>query len=213
MKNASRIYCTLLSHQTLGLYDGCKKLFPPCLLRSLLITRFASNIWAPNLQEKQVMLLGEKYQFSRRLLGIILTEPKQKTEGAAQQDKHAFWPRFPKDDPEVGAKSLDESRTSTSSQSSSFDHYTIADQMINYHAIDYGRRCKFGYVCSSWHSLILCLVICIGANWMHRKKHDSPETHTDGTVELEGKQRRLYSWLILCNDSKDHIYGPVQSTY
>ncbi|TVY44487.1 hypothetical protein LSUB1_G000629 [Lachnellula subtilissima] len=142
------------------------------------------NIWAPNLQEKQVMLLGEKYQFSRRLLGIILTEPKQKTEGAAQQDKHAFWPRFPKDDPEVGAKSLDESRTSTSIQSSSFDHYTIADQMINYHAIDYGRR-----------------FICIGANWMHRKKHDSPENHTDGTVEVEGKQRRLYSWLILCNDN------------
>lgn len=158
------------------------------------------------------MLLGEKYQFSRRLLAIILTEPKQKPE-AAQQDKHAFWPLFPKDDPEAGAKSLDESRASTSSHSSSFDHYTIADQMPNYHAIDYGRRCKFGCACSSWHGLILCLVICIGANWMHKEKHDPAEKPTDDTVVLEGKQRRLYSWLILCNDSKDHIYGTVQSTY
>ncbi|TVY54071.1 hypothetical protein LCER1_G005000 [Lachnellula cervina] len=141
------------------------------------------NIWAPNLQEKQVMLLGEKYQFSRRLLAIILTEPKQKPE-AAQQDKHAFWPLFPKDDPEAGAKSLDESRASTSSHSSSFDHYTIADQMPNYHAIDYGRR-----------------FICIGANWMHKEKHDPAEKPTDDTVVLEGKQRRLYSWLILCNDN------------
>ncbi|TVY50093.1 hypothetical protein LOCC1_G000020 [Lachnellula occidentalis] len=139
------------------------------------------NIWAPNLQEKQVKLLGEKYQFSRRLLGIILTEPKERKE-VPHQDKHAFWGRFPKDDPEVGAKSLDESRASTSSQSSSFDHYTIADRMKNYHAIDYGIR-----------------FICIGANWMHREKHDSSETPTDDP--LEGKQRRLYSWLILCNDN------------
>jgi hypothetical protein len=58
----------------------------------------------------------------------------------------------------------------------------------------------------------LRIVICIGANWMHKEKHDSPEP-TDDTIVLEGKQRRLYSWLILCNDSKDHIYGPARITY
>jgi hypothetical protein len=41
---------------------------------------------------------------------------------------------------------------------------------------------------------------------MHEEKHKSPETPTNKSIVLEGKQRRLYSWLILCNDSMNPAY-------
>lgn len=109
----------------------------------MLTTRSASNIWGPHRQREQLIRLSDKYQFSRRLLAIILTEPKPPKGDAGHQDKHTFWPKPHRDDIELGAKSLDLPRPSTSSsQSNSFDHYSIAEQMPNYHAIDYGKRCK-----------------------------------------------------------------------
>jgi hypothetical protein len=42
------------------------------------------------------------------------------------------------------------------------------------------------------------LVLCIGCNWMHKlsKKSDDIE------IAEEGEQRRLWTWLVLCNDCK-----------
>ena len=41
--------------------------------------------------------------------------------------------------------------------------------------------------------------VCIGANWMHELP-----TNMDESVDIveEGKQKRLYSWLFLCDDRK-----------
>ena len=40
-------------------------------------------------------------------------------------------------------------------------------------------------------------VLCIGANWMH----ELPHTKNDTSILDEGSQRRLWSWLVLCDDS------------
>jgi hypothetical protein len=53
-------------------------------------------------------------------------------------------------------------------------------------------------------------VICVGANWMHRRRS---KTSAANILEDEGRQRRLYSWLIICDDSmsliRDMIRGSV----
>jgi hypothetical protein len=45
--------------------------------------------------------------------------------------------------------------------------------------------------------LILGLDLCIGANWMHELSTVS----SDVSIDAEGKQRPLWSWLVLCDDS------------
>jgi hypothetical protein len=45
--------------------------------------------------------------------------------------------------------------------------------------------------------LILSKVLCIGANWMHKLSH----LQKDHSIVDEGIQRRLWSWLVLCDDS------------
>lgn len=40
-------------------------------------------------------------------------------------------------------------------------------------------------------------VTCIGANWMH----ELPHLRKDANIVDEGSQRRLWSWLVLCDDS------------
>jgi hypothetical protein len=45
-------------------------------------------------------------------------------------------------------------------------------------------------------------VLCVGANWMH----DLPLTGDDyvkAMYKLEGRNQRLWSWLVLCDDSKN----------
>lgn len=84
---------------------------------------------------------------------------------------------------------------------------------MNYHAIDYGKRCMVLHDGSRKPVLTVNSVICIGANWMHEQTHDSPEKATDTSIISEGKPRRLYSWLILCNDSKSRIKACFMSTY
>ncbi|TVY85132.1 hypothetical protein LSUE1_G000421 [Lachnellula suecica] len=141
------------------------------------------NIWGPSRQQEQVIALGEEYGFSRRLKAIILTDPIPPEEDKPLQAKH-LWSKHSKDDVELAAKSMDLPGASPHGNPNDFGHYTIAAKMMNYHAIDYGSR-----------------FICIGANWMHQETHDSPEVATDKSIIQEGKQRRLYSWLILCNDN------------
>ena len=45
--------------------------------------------------------------------------------------------------------------------------------------------------------LTLSEVTCIGANWMH----ELPHLRKDQSLVDEGSQRRLWSWLVLCDDS------------
>lgn len=144
-----------------------------------------SNIWAPHRQTDIVRLLGDRYKFSPRLLAIICTEPPQ----FKSQEKPALG-RFrrnlyKKNDIEVATTgmSIDLPRYANSPKNSPYDdisHYTLAKQMINYQSYDVGAH-----------------FLCVGANWIHELK---PKPNNDGDEFSEGRQKRLYSWLVLCDD-------------
>lgn len=82
----------------------------------------------------------------------------------------------------------------------SISHYALAEQMTNYHSIDIGGHCE--YPNSDLGSALTrhILDICAGANFMHDivSKNDS----SDIEIISEGVQKRLWSWLILCDDRK-----------
>jgi hypothetical protein len=80
------------------------------------------------------------------------------------------------------------------------DHYTLAEQMRNYHAIDIARHCKAPTELAIRTTNANVLEdVCLGANWMHELP-----TKGEESVDIveEGQQKRLYSWLLLCDDRK-----------
>jgi hypothetical protein len=113
-------------------------------------------------------VLGKHYKFSLRLLAIIRSRPPPKNQTPAQ-DKHVGHFSKPKssqqNDPENGLTTSDLEMPKYPSASSStapvsappptltrsntarsanndVDHYTLVDQMQNYHALDLGQKCK-----------------------------------------------------------------------
>ncbi|KAH8783896.1 hypothetical protein BGZ57DRAFT_883933 [Hyaloscypha finlandica] len=153
------------------------------------------NIWGPHRQPELVDVLGTHYKFSLRLQAIIRSPPPKDQAPSTDKDKHASrfsWRKpWQKNDPEIALTSLESSASSSTAPplirsnttrgiSNDVGHYTLADQMQNYHALDIGRH-----------------YVCIGANWMHELP-----TKIDELVDIveEGKQKRLYSWLFLCDD-------------
>ncbi|KAE9376988.1 hypothetical protein N431DRAFT_555275 [Stipitochalara longipes BDJ] len=159
------------------------------------------NVWGPHRQPELVDVLGTHYKLSLRLQAIIRSPPPKNPAPSQNKDKPVSRSSRPKpsqkNDPETAltsselqlpkypspssstAPALVRSNT-TRGGSTDVDHYTLADQMQNYHAIDVGRH-----------------YVCIGANWMHELP-----TKIDESVDIveEGKQKRLYSWLFLCDD-------------
>ncbi|KAN0117443.1 hypothetical protein V8E51_003420 [Hyaloscypha variabilis] len=159
------------------------------------------NVWGPHRQPDLVDVLGTHYKLSLRLQAIIRAPPPKGSTPSHDKIKPARRSGRPKpsqdNDPEIALTSLEVQLSKNSSPSSStapalirsnttrgsgndVDHYTLANQMQNYHAIDVGRH-----------------YVCIGANWMHELP-----TKIDESVDIveEGKQKRLYSWLFLCDD-------------
>lgn len=153
-----------------------------------LLTEFCnSNIWAPHRQLDIVKLLGDHYNFSPRLHAIIGTVPPE----SKSQDKPAVGVGrirrnlYRKDDIEVATRglSIDLPRYPKKSPYNDISHYTLAKQMINYQSYDVGAR-----------------FLCVGANWIHELKPRASDIDLDQVSE--GRQKRLYSWLVLCDDRK-----------
>ncbi|OWP04892.1 hypothetical protein B2J93_4218 [Marssonina coronariae] len=141
------------------------------------------NIWAPHQQLDIVRLLGEYYGFSPRLLAIISTAPP----ASKSQDKPFGRLRarlYRKDDIEVATTGgSDDTPRSAREKSPHEDisHYVLAEQMINYQGYDVGKH-----------------FFCIGFNFIHKLKPKAGDINEDRLKE--GRQKRLYSWLILCDD-------------
>ena len=47
-------------------------------------------------------------------------------------------------------------------------------------------------------------VLCIGANWMHDLSMPEISDAQDKLL-AEGKERRVWTWIVLCDDSKSFI--------
>ncbi|KAF8867211.1 hypothetical protein BDZ45DRAFT_710207 [Acephala macrosclerotiorum] len=155
------------------------------------------NLWGPHVQADIVELLGKHYDFSPRLLAIMKTKPlgsKPKTKPISKFKTKLHW----KHDVEVAdalAEASDHSEEKMShgvplemaeppriQSSDGISHYALADQMTNYQSIDIGN-----------HS------ICVGANFMHEIVTQTERSDID--IISEGAQRRLWSWLVLCDDN------------
>ncbi|KAM3071193.1 hypothetical protein ACMFMF_007668 [Clarireedia jacksonii] len=143
------------------------------------------NIWGPNKQSEIIEHIGKHYKFSPRLVGIMKSppvdaKPSHPDHRVTYKDK-----LFEKDDIETGRASINISRAQSAVRKAAetTSHYAIAQQMVNYQALDVGQR-----------------FTCIGANWMHEvpKQVEVSQSHDPFT---ETSQRRLWSWLILCDDS------------
>ncbi|KAG4425644.1 hypothetical protein IFR04_001106 [Cadophora malorum] len=136
------------------------------------------NLWAPHQQKDILELLGSHYKFSPRLLAIIGSDPPK---SKAQQDKPVgrFKAKlYRKDDIEVATTgmSIDLPRHPRKSSLNDISHYALAEQMINYQSHDVGAQ----------------------SNWIHELKPLSNETNHEEVSE--GRQKRLYSWLFICDD-------------
>ncbi|RDL41990.1 uncharacterized protein BP5553_01969 [Venustampulla echinocandica] len=140
------------------------------------------NIWGPDTQREEVAYIGRQYGFSPRLLAIMVTKPEREDTEGITSDRHGLRQRMRhRDDVEVGTASGNNGPPPLEHYDAS--HYSIVRQMVNYHAVDIGAK-----------------FLCIGANWMHQKRRKSESEDDDHRFEDEGQQRRLYSWLILCDD-------------
>ncbi|KAK0104499.1 hypothetical protein ONS95_004787 [Cadophora gregata] len=141
------------------------------------------NIWAPHRQSDILKLLGAYYKFSPRLLAIVGSDPP---ESKHQQDKPVgkFKAKlYRKDDIEIATTgmSLDLPRSPRKSALHDISHYALARQMVNYQSHDVGAQ-----------------FLCVGANWIHELKPLSNDN--DAEKVSEGRQKRLYSWLVICDD-------------
>lgn len=143
------------------------------------------NIWAPDQQADVVNMLGERYDFSPRLLAIMRTEPP---EIVVQEERTSRFRRKQQPVKEADMELAEVVVTSAESYKgrsrkgvvqTEISHYTLAEQMINFQSIDFGTR-----------------YLCIGANWMHTLARVSEDIE----IAAEGEQRRLWSWLVLCDD-------------
>ncbi|RDW88942.1 hypothetical protein BP6252_00974 [Coleophoma cylindrospora] len=142
------------------------------------------NIWAPNQQTDTMKVLGSHYKFSPRLQAIIRTVPEPSHPVKDPKVEHRFRAKaFAKNDPEVAAKSIDSPTAGipTRIRSVNTSHYEIARQMVSYQSVDVGAH-----------------FLCIGANWMHQAP--KPKSKDDESIVAPDAHRRLWSWLVLCDD-------------
>ncbi|KAK2626878.1 hypothetical protein QTJ16_004053 [Diplocarpon rosae] len=141
------------------------------------------NIWAPHRQLDIVRLLGEYYRFSPRLLAIIGTAPP----GSKSQDKPLGRLRdrlYRKDDIELATTGVSGDTPKSLRSKSLYEdisHYALAEQMINYQGHDVGKH-----------------FFSISFNVIHQLKPKAGDINEDRLKQ--GRQKRLYSWLILCDD-------------
>jgi hypothetical protein len=118
---------------------------------------FHRNIWGPHRRPELVDVLGAHYKFSLRLQAIIRSSPLKDQAPSINKDKHVSRFSRPKssqkNDPEIALSSLGSSPSSSTAPpltrsntargtSHDVDHYTLADQMQNYHALDVGQHCE-----------------------------------------------------------------------
>lgn len=137
------------------------RIFPSCCPISKASSNSAfcgRNVWGPHRQPALIDMLSMRYKFSPRLQAIIRSPPRKHTDPSHDKNKHASRFSRPKasqkDDPEIALTNQDEQLPKAPSAASSVapttirnhnnevDHYTLAEQMRHYHALDGGPQCN-----------------------------------------------------------------------
>jgi hypothetical protein len=139
---------------------------------------FCSNLWAPNRQTEIVDVLSDHYDLSQRFRAILKSKPEnvKPSEFVNRTQPERRRPRATaKHDVELGNGSANRAPVSPEET----NHYSIASHLINYQSLDLGEK-----------------FICIGSNWIYH-----PARAIEGGGKPEKIQKRLWSWLFLCDDS------------
>lgn len=149
------------------------------------------NVWYPQRQAPLIELLAKKYDFSPRLLALMISDPKRRnltmetkpaspTKTRQKLVRHFTPPRTVDDEIEKGYEEFSELSTLSSLESVSKGNlYRIIDDLWHYSSIDFGRS----YVCMGYNSLY-------GID-------DDGEDYNGGRLP---RCIRLWTWLVLCDD-------------
>lgn len=149
------------------------------------------NIWHPQHHKSFIKLLAKHYDFSPRLLALMISDPKEPRQirnnlpehGTSRGNfwKHRFQPPEPQAEVEKGLDELSQVSTVSSQDSVAKGNlYKIIDDTWHYSSIDFGRS-----------------YVCLGYNSLYGTKD------TGGNI-VEGRLphcMRLWTWLVLCEDN------------
>ncbi|KAI0012931.1 hypothetical protein F4779DRAFT_614091 [Xylariaceae sp. FL0662B] len=150
------------------------------------------NIWDPRIQEGVMKPIARRYDFSKRLAGLMTLSisPPQVDQDHPRKSKN-FLDRHhgsPKDLEKGGHVNGDVSPTTTAKKEApkiaSFEDdnlqlYLQLKDTVNYFSTDQTRR-----------------ALCIGAHWLHNRPHREHEDRRTGSI----MPPKHWQWLVLCND-------------
>jgi hypothetical protein len=152
------------------------------------------NIWLPQKQKDTIESIAQYYDFSPRLLAVMLSDPVTKVASRSTLNtSHStllrrFRSHGAKDlknpDVDIEKASLGSNQMNTSlvyPLQDMFNHYQIVDEVWHWSSIDWGRR-----------------FVCLGYNSLYAE--DSPQALNSHQDLPEAT--RVWTWLLLCEDSK-----------
>jgi hypothetical protein len=181
------------------------------------------NIWMPYNQKDLLKVLGQYFDFTPRLLGMMRSDPcppkspsmrKKKSSstlrsmlshrssksGSTQQRAKEANQAMMDSEESIGMTELMHSAQLEMVQDLS--HYQLVDDVWHWSTVDWGRRCKSPRDIGEC-SANIAVVVCIGYNSLHNVRtkpvNDQHNDDKDRTGDVpHGK--RVWNWLLLCED-------------
>jgi hypothetical protein len=167
------------------------------------------NIWMPYNQKDLIKLIGEHFDFSPRLLGLMRSDPVSKKPQSLRKKKSTstlrsrFSGRSSKSASEsVKRRAEDANQVVLESEESigmtdlmhsaqldmvqDLTHYQLVDDVWHWSTVDWGRR-----------------FVCLGYNSLHNVRTKPPEHQDDGEASRSRDVphgKRVWNWLLLCED-------------
>ena len=150
------------------------------------------NIWYPHHQKSLLELIAKHYDFSPRLLALMISDPKHPKGSQSTLSSHKPsrprrpWSRHSRSHPTSSDVETRMDELSEHSSISSYDSvargnlYEIISDLWHYSSIDFGRS-----------------YVCIGYNSLYGTKHPG-EDKEEGLLP---HCTRVWTWLILCKDN------------
>ncbi|KAI1499677.1 hypothetical protein F5X99DRAFT_272086 [Biscogniauxia marginata] len=149
------------------------------------------NIWDPNVQKELLIAVGDKYDFSERLVGLMMTSTKpQHEERKRNRTGHLRHRRSAKDlekgdgeDSNIPLETIPNTPTTAADPQPAVDDdsmnlYLQVKNTVNYFSTDHTRK-----------------ALCIGAHWLHKRPGRDNEPERKSITPP-----RHWQWLTLCND-------------
>ncbi|KAI0599359.1 hypothetical protein F4775DRAFT_591476 [Biscogniauxia sp. FL1348] len=153
------------------------------------------NIWDPNVQKETLVAIGDKYDFSERLVGLMMTISKPPPqEDRKRKDRvggvHLRHRRSAKDlekgngdDGSIAMRTVSNTPVAIEDSKLAMDDdsmslYLQVKNTVNYFSTDHTRK-----------------AMCIGAHWLHQRPRRENEPERKSITPP-----KHWQWLTLCND-------------